>query len=88
MFFPEQPPQSAEEERMRQHYSIARTKILADVATPQPFDQKDVDTLLSYVARHDRQMETMIRFYPHLLLRKGTVTDYSHRTFKGITAFQ
>ena len=34
------------------------------------------------------EAKEMLKINPELLLHKGDVTDYSNRTFKGITAFQ
>lgn len=48
-----------------------------------------VTKLLEYVAFGNQdKVEQLLKIHPELLLERGTVTDYSGRTFKNITAFE
>ena len=52
-------------------------------------DQEAVEKLLLHVARGEQdEAEAMLKTNRDLAQGKGTVTDYSNRTFKNITAFQ
>ena len=49
----------------------------------------DVAKLLQHVARGEQDAaEAMLRRQPHLLIKKGRVTDYSDRTFHAVSAWQ
>lgn len=51
--------------------------------------QRLLPALLSHVAKGNQDIaEKILRRYPELLTHKGTLTDYSGRVFKNITAFQ
>lgn len=53
------------------------------------FTPKKVDKVILHVARGEQdQAEKMIKLTPQLILQKGSVKDYSNRTFNNITAFQ
>lgn len=67
----------------------SRRRPQAGIISIPPINQVVVDQLLLHVAQGKQdEAEAMLKENPGLTLYKGTVTDYSNRMFKNITAFQ
>jgi hypothetical protein len=68
---------------------IVQTSRGVNALFSKPLTNIKVAILLQHVAYGEqREAEKILRLVPTLLLTPGQVTDYSGRTFKGITAFQ
>jgi hypothetical protein len=87
---PEGAALEAEQEEARgAAYLVDQQKRAGEVALREAKDSKEVEGLLNYVVQGEQEKaESLLKANPELTQCKGTVTDLSKRTFKGITAFQ
>lgn len=75
---------SSQDARVMQRNAATSSSVFASAV-----DQEKVNLLIEYVAKgKEREAEELLRANRGLALHPGTVTDYSGRNFRNITAFQ